>query len=83
MHARKSVPDASSTRPGCWVIRSCRSARSWKKAFELCLELGRPETARQQVAEEAADLVYHLLVGLVGVGVPLSDVYAVLGSRRS
>lgn len=54
-----------------------------EEAFEFCLELGRPETARQQVAEEAADLVYHLLVGLVSVDVPLRDVYAVLEDRRS
>lgn len=54
-----------------------------EEAFELCLELGRLETARHRVAEEAADVVYHLLVGLVSVGVPLSDVYAVLEGRRS
>lgn len=54
-----------------------------EEAFELCLELGRPETARDLVAEEAADVLYHVLVGLVGVGVPLSDVFAVLEGRRS
>lgn len=54
-----------------------------EEAFELCLELGRSETARDRVAEEAADVLYHLLVGLVGVDVPLADVYAVLEGRRS
>ncbi len=54
-----------------------------EEAFELCLELGRGETARDRVAEEAADVLYHLLVGLVGVDVPLADVYAVLEGRRA
>jgi phosphoribosyl-ATP pyrophosphohydrolase len=52
-----------------------------EEAFEVCLELGRPAEGR--VAEEAADLVYHLLVGLVGAGVALGDVLAVLEERRS
>lgn len=54
-----------------------------EEAFEVCLELGRATTDRQRVAEEAADIMYHLLVGLVGVDVPLSDVVAVLEGRRS
>ncbi|MEM9203595.1 MAG: phosphoribosyl-ATP diphosphatase [Actinomycetota bacterium] len=54
-----------------------------EEAFEVCLEIGRPETQRALVAEEAADLLYHLLVGLVSVDVPLSDVFAVLEGRRS
>ena len=54
-----------------------------EEAFEVCLELGRTETAKDLVAEEAADVIYHLLVGLVGVDVPLSDVFAVLKGRRT
>ena len=53
-----------------------------EEAFELCLELGRSEHVPARTAEEAADLVYHLLVGLVAVGVPLSDVMTVLEDRR-
>ncbi len=53
-----------------------------EEAFELCLELGRDETAKHLVAEEAADVIYHVLVGLVGVGVPMADVFAVLEGRR-
>jgi phosphoribosyl-ATP pyrophosphohydrolase len=52
-----------------------------EEAFEVCLELSRPAEGR--VAEEAADLVYHLLVGLVGAGVGLADVFAVLEERRT
>lgn len=54
-----------------------------EEAFEVCLELGRTETAKDLVAEEAADVLYHLLVGLAAVDVPLSDVLAVLEGRRS
>ena len=52
-----------------------------EEAFEVCLELGRDDNAR--VADEAADLIYHLLVGLVGAGIPLTDVLAVLEGRRA
>lgn len=54
-----------------------------EEAFEVCLELGRSQTAPALVAEEAADVLYHLLVGLVHVDVPLSSVFQVLEGRRS
>ena len=54
-----------------------------EEAFEVCLELGRPQTQKHLVAEEAADVSYHLMVGLAGVEVPLSEVFAVLEGRRS
>jgi phosphoribosyl-ATP pyrophosphohydrolase len=53
-----------------------------EEAFELCLELGRPERDRERTAEEAADLLYHVLVGLVGAGVGLDEVMTVLEGRR-
>ncbi len=54
-----------------------------EEAFEVCHELAETPIDSGLVAEEAADLVYHLLVGLVGANVPLSDVFAVLEGRRS
>ncbi|MDW3220502.1 MAG: phosphoribosyl-ATP diphosphatase [Acidimicrobiales bacterium] len=54
-----------------------------EEAFEVCLELGRRDLDPTLTAQEAADLVYHLLVGLVGADVALADVLAVLESRRS
>ena len=54
-----------------------------EEAFEVCLELGRDNTAKDHTAEEAADVLYHLLVGLVSVDIPLADVLAVLEERRS
>ena len=54
-----------------------------EEAFEVCLELGRSNVDKHLVAEEAADVLYHLLVGLVQVDVPLAAVLAVLEARRS
>lgn len=53
-----------------------------EEAFEVCLELGRPTPDHGRVAEEAADLVFHLLVGLVSAGVSMADVRRVLEDRR-
>lgn len=53
-----------------------------EEAFEVCLELQRADTHREHTANEAADLIYHLMVGLAAVDVPLADVWAVLEERR-
>jgi phosphoribosyl-ATP pyrophosphohydrolase len=54
-----------------------------EEAFETCLEIGRPAVDRARVASEAADLVYHLLVGLVAAGVSFDEVLGELKHRRS
>ncbi len=53
-----------------------------EEAFELCLELGRADIDPARVSAEAADLVFHVLVGLVGADVPLDAVLAELAARR-
>jgi phosphoribosyl-ATP pyrophosphohydrolase len=53
-----------------------------EEAFEVCLELGRPERHPDRIASEAADLVFHLLVGLVEADVPFSAVLDELAARR-
>lgn len=53
-----------------------------EEAFETCLEIARAGNDAEATAREAADLVYHLLVGLVSVDVPFADVLAVLEERR-
>lgn len=53
-----------------------------EEAFELCLELGREPLDRHRTAEEAADLIFHTLAGLVGAGVSLASVFAELQKRR-
>lgn len=53
-----------------------------EEAFEVCLELGRPELDRERIVAEAADLVFHLLVGLVDAGVSFEAVVGELARRR-
>ena len=53
-----------------------------EEAFELCLEVGSPDFDADRIAAEAADLIFHLLAALVGVGVAWDDVIAQLRERR-
>lgn len=53
-----------------------------EEAFELTLELGAATVDPERTAEEAADLVFHVLAGLVGAGVSWSAVVAELEQRR-
>lgn len=53
-----------------------------EEAHELTLELARPHVVKERVAEECADLLYHVMVGLVATDVAVDDVLAVLESRR-
>ncbi len=53
-----------------------------EEAFEVCVELGRAEVDGDAVAREAADLLFHLLAGLVGAGVALEAVLDQLALRR-
>ncbi len=60
-----------------------RAARKiMEEAFELCVELGRAQPDPERTAEEAADLVFHVLAGLVGAQVRLDSVLAALRERR-
>jgi phosphoribosyl-ATP pyrophosphohydrolase len=54
-----------------------------EEAFEVSVEIMRPSIDEQRVASEAADLIFHLLAGLVGAGVAVDDVLAELERRRS
>jgi phosphoribosyl-ATP pyrophosphohydrolase/phosphoribosyl-AMP cyclohydrolase len=51
-----------------------------EEAVELALACERADTER--VREEAADLLYHVMVACRGAGVALTDVLAVLDARR-
>jgi phosphoribosyl-ATP pyrophosphohydrolase len=53
-----------------------------EESFEVCLELGRAERDDARVVAEAADLVFHLLVGLVDCGLSFDEVLAELARRR-
>lgn len=83
LQSRRSADPAESYTAQLLADPELAQRKIMEEAFEVCLELGRTEKAPHLVAEEAADLMYHLLVGLVGVDVPLADVFAVLEGRRS
>ena len=53
-----------------------------EEAFELCVELGRARLDEHAVTSECADLMFHVLAGLVGAGVPVADVWERLDARR-
>jgi phosphoribosyl-ATP pyrophosphohydrolase/phosphoribosyl-AMP cyclohydrolase len=53
-----------------------------EEAFEVCLELAGAPVDAERLAEESADLVFHLLCGLIGAGVPWSAVEAALRARH-
>lgn len=67
------------------LLRDSEQARRklMEEAFEVCLELGRPEVVPDRVAEEAADLVFHLLAALVGAGLGWQAVVDELRQRRA
>jgi phosphoribosyl-ATP pyrophosphohydrolase len=60
------------------------SRKIMEEAYEVCLELTRGGGAvdTDRVASEAADLVFHLLAGLVGAGVGVDAVLDELARRR-
>jgi phosphoribosyl-ATP pyrophosphohydrolase len=79
---RASAPDGSYS--ATLVTAPDRASRKvMEEAYELCFELTRPAVDRRRVAEEAADLVFHMLAGLVAVGVSFDDVLAELAARRT
>ena len=59
------------------------SRKIMEEAYELCVELTRPCPDADRVSSEAADVLFHVLAGLVGAGVDLDDVMAELARRRA
>ena len=57
------------------------AARKVEEEAEEVVRAAREESG-ERVAEEAADVIYHLAVLLAGRGVELPDVYEVLNGRR-
>ncbi len=82
LQSRRADPPAGSYTATLFADPERAQRKIMEEAFELCLELGRDPTDRDRTAEEAADLLFHTLVGLVGVGVSIDDVLAVLQRRR-
>jgi phosphoribosyl-ATP pyrophosphohydrolase/phosphoribosyl-AMP cyclohydrolase len=59
--------------------RNLRFKKIGEEAAELVVALA--DQDRRRVAEEGADLIYHLLVALRGAGVSLADVRRILADR--
>jgi len=62
------------------VDRNLRLKKIGEEAAELVTALADGE--RERIAEEAADLIYPAMVGLVGAGLTLAEVRKVLEERR-
>lgn len=68
----RSLVEASPTRVGEKIL---------EEAGELSVELARATPDRARVVSEAADLIFHALVGVVASGVSITDVEAELRRR--
>lgn len=75
-----SVPDPSYTRR-LLRDRNLRLKKLGEESAELVVALSDGDTAR--ATQEAADLIFHTLVGLRALGVSLDDVRAVLHGRAA
>lgn len=53
-----------------------------EEAYELCVELARPTVDARRATQEAADLLFHVLAGLVAADVELGAVLTELEARR-
>lgn len=78
--ARRTDPPAGSYTAKLLADRNLRLKKIGEEATELAVALADRDTAR--AAEEAADVLYHVLVALSAEGVSLSDVERVLRARR-
>lgn len=74
-------PEASYTAK-LWADRVLIRRKIMEEAFEVTVELEADRPDPQRVSEEAADLLYHLMVGLAAAGVPISAVLDELEARR-
>lgn len=83
LQLRRSADPAESYSASLFADPFLVQRKIMEEAFEVCHELAKGQVDPTLVAEEAADLIYHLLVGLAGAGVPLNDVLSVLEGRRS
>lgn len=79
---RKARPPAGSYSATLLTDAELASRKLMEEAYEVCLELTRPDVDQDRAAAEAADLLFHLLAGLVGAGVPLERVMTELAARR-
>ena len=82
LRARLGADPSESYSARLYADRELLQRKVMEEAFEVCLELGRTPRDRDATVAEAADLVYHLLAGLVQDGISCDDVAAELARRR-
>lgn len=82
LRSRLVDPPAGSYSATLLIDREQAQRKIMEEAFEFCLELGRSRVDQQRTAAEAADLLFHVLAGLVSAGVGLDRVMAELEARR-
>jgi phosphoribosyl-ATP pyrophosphohydrolase/phosphoribosyl-AMP cyclohydrolase len=80
LRARKETLPEGSYTARLLTDENLRLKKLGEETAELLLALARGERAR--VAEEGADLVYHLLTAMMGAGVELDDLLDELEKRR-
>lgn len=78
--ARAAAPAAGSYTQKLLADRNLRLKKLGEETAELLVALAEPDGARAR--EEAADLVYHLLVALRPLGLGLDDIREVLERRQ-
>lgn len=82
LQARRSSSPEESYTARLLADPTLNQRKIMEEAFEVCLELQASPIDPERTAEEAADVMYHLLVALVGAGVAVDDVFAVLEGRK-
>jgi phosphoribosyl-ATP pyrophosphohydrolase len=82
LRERRAERPAGSYSAGLFNDPELVQRKIMEEAFEVCLELGRDGQNQERIASEAADLVFHLLVGLVACDVSFDAVLAELVRRR-
>ena len=83
LQSRRTASPESSYTARLLADPTLNQRKIMEEAFEICLELQCDPIDPRRTAEEAADVLYHLMVGLVGADVSLDAVFAVLDGRRS
>jgi phosphoribosyl-ATP pyrophosphohydrolase len=78
---RESRPSGSYS-VGLLDDRDLLQRKVMEEAFEFCLEVSRSEIDRSRVVSEAADLLFHTVVGLVAADVGIDEVLDELDRRR-
>lgn len=79
LQTRQAEPSEKSYTARLLADRNLRLKKLGEEALELALACADEDAAR--VAEEAADVIYHLLVACLGAGVSLEQVLAELERR--